>query len=91
MTSAMPIFVAVFAVLLVLLIPFACWMGFQIYRDGAVERTVRTAEQQRHRARHNGRQAPARPNYNQIAEKNLNTPTGSLDPQQIARLMETAR
>jgi len=87
----MPIAVAACAVLLVLLIPVAWWMGFQIYRDGAVERTVRTAEQQRHRARHDGHQTPARPNYNQLAEKNLNTPTGSLDPQQIARLMETTR
>lgn len=89
-TSAMPYAVGTLCVALVVLTGVALWWAFADFRDHVAERAVRVAEQH-HRARHDGHQAPARPNYNQIAEKNLNTPTGSLDPQQIARLMETTR
>lgn len=89
-TSAMPYAVGALCVALGVFTGVALWWAFAEFRDLVAERAVRrTAE--RHRARHNGHQAPARANYNQIAEKNLNTPTGSLDPQQIARLMETSR
>jgi hypothetical protein len=83
MTSAMPYAVAAMAVALVLLTPFAWWMGFQIYRDGAVERRELAAERQQHQARHDLVAA-----LGATSQRGVDAPTGALEPAQIARLLE---
>jgi hypothetical protein len=95
-TSARPIGIAAMCLGVVLLIGFVLWWAFAEFRDFRIARDL---------TRHNRRSLPRmalhpRPGRHDlaataaigtVAQRGLDAPTGHLDPQQIARLMETTR
>lgn len=84
MTSAFAVGVTAMCVAIAFLTGLALWWAFQDTRDSALERAEERAARRMHRARHDLVAA-----LGTAAQRDVEAPTGPLEPTQIARLLET--